>query len=74
MDTNTTNALLQIAALAADGWAIDNIDTPMTQAERTRGLVDTAVMHLIEQGLLVPAADLAVRLAGPVSVRRRPQE
>lgn len=73
MEQSTTQAhdgLLQIATLAADMWAIDNADRPMTNARRTRMIVETAVMHLIEQGLLVVPDDIAERLDRPISMTR----
>jgi hypothetical protein len=62
--------LLQVACLAADMWWMEHAHSGMTNAEITRGVVTNAVMHLIEQGLLVVPEDLTQRLDKPISIRR----
>ena len=62
--------LVKVASMAADMWALDHHPWQGTQAAYTRGLVTTAVMHLIEQGLLIVPDDLPERLDEPMPMRR----
>lgn len=64
--------VLRLAALAADGWALNHASEPMSAADRTRGVVRTAITHLIEQGLLIVPDDLDARLNEPVPMWRQP--
>lgn len=70
-DPVLTAELLKVATAAAEGWAIANRDTEMAARGVVAGVVETAVMHLLEEGLLAPVPDLAARLAGPVRLDRR---
>lgn len=58
--------ILRHATLAADMWALSRGDQSRTAAEYTRGLVTTAVTHLVEQGLLVVPDDIEQRLDEPL--------
>jgi hypothetical protein len=69
--TNTVDErLLQVACFAADMWWMDHAASSMTNAQITRGVVTEAVMHLIEQGLLVVPDDVSERLDQPIRIRR----
>jgi hypothetical protein len=64
-------ALIRIAADAADSEALLTArPAGETPAAHTRRLVGAAVLHLIEQGLLVIPDDLARRLARPIPADR----
>ena len=72
--TESTNAvddrILRHASLAADMWALSHGDQSRTAAEYTRGLVTTAVTHLVEQSLLVVPDDIEQRLDEPLPMWR----
>jgi hypothetical protein len=59
-------ALIKIAADAAEAVRLTAPPPGETPAARARRLVTHAVLHLIEQGLLVIPDDLARRLARPI--------
>jgi hypothetical protein len=58
--------ILRHATLAADMWAMTHGDRSKTAAEYTRGLVTTAVTHLVQQGLLIVPGDIEQRLDKPL--------
>ena len=62
--------ILRHASLAADMWALTHGDQSKTAAEYTRGLVTTAVNHLVEQGLLIVPDDIDRRLDEPLPMWR----
>ena len=68
--TEVDERLMGVATMAAHLWALDHQPWRGTQADYTRGLVTTAVMHLIEQGLLTVPDDLPERLDQPIEMKR----
>ena len=80
-DPEIAAAIVKTAVLAADMEALspppvsrvrnpDGSAQGETGAERTRRIVETAVMHLIEQGLLAVPGDIAERLERPIPIAR----
>lgn len=68
--TEVDERLVKVASMAADLWALDHHPWRGTQAAYTHGIVTTAVMHLIEQGLLIVPDDLPERLDEPIQMKR----
>ena len=81
VDPQAAAALLRFARFAADDEAMkpgprsrirnpDGSAQGETGHERTGRIVEAAVMHLIEQGLLIVPDDLESRLERPIPIAR----
>lgn len=70
MRDQTRKQIVRVGVFAADQWALDHLADGGPMADFTRGLVETAVLHLIEQGLLLVPDDIQRRLREPIPVRR----
>lgn len=66
-DREAARNVVRCAVLAADGEVRRR---PETQSERETRLVRTAVMHLLEQGLVVLPPDIAEMLDGWIPLER----